>query len=80
MYRSTLPLIRILYDWVLSKEVSSTIFKVFGMTQPGIWTQVSWIICEHTLSLSLSLSLYIYIYIYIYKEKEKQRDKLDKEI
>ena len=22
--------------WVLSKEVSSTIFKVFGMTQPGI--------------------------------------------
>ena len=22
--------------WALSKEVSSTIFKVFGMTQPGI--------------------------------------------
>ena len=33
---STLPLIRTLYCWVLSKEVSSTIFKVFGMTQPGI--------------------------------------------
>ena len=25
-----------LYCWVLSKEVSSTIFKVFGMTRPGI--------------------------------------------
>ena len=33
---STLPLIRTLYCWVLSNEVSSTIFKVFGMTQPGI--------------------------------------------
>ena len=33
---STLPLICTLYCWVLSKEVSSTIFKVFGMTQPGI--------------------------------------------
>ena len=33
---SILPLIRTLYYWVLSKEVSSTIFKVFGMTRPGI--------------------------------------------
>ena len=33
---STLPLIRILYCWVLSKKVSSTIFKAFGMTRPGI--------------------------------------------
>ena len=33
---STLPSIRTLYCWVLSKEVSSTIFKVFGMTWPGI--------------------------------------------
>ena len=33
---STLPSIHILYCWVLSKEVSSTIFKVFGMTRPGI--------------------------------------------
>ena len=33
---STLPLICTLYRWVLSKEVSSTIFKVFGMTRPGI--------------------------------------------
>ena len=34
---STLPLIRTIYRWVLSKEVSSTIFKgVFGMKRPGI--------------------------------------------
>ena len=33
---SILPLILTLYCWVLSKEVSSTIFKVFGMTQSGI--------------------------------------------
>ena len=31
-----LPLIRTWYCWVLSKEVSSTIFKVFGMSRPGI--------------------------------------------
>ena len=33
---STLPLIRTLYWWVLNKEVSSTIFKVFVMIRPGI--------------------------------------------
>ena len=33
---STLPLIRTLYCWVSSKEVSSTILKIFGMTRPGI--------------------------------------------
>ena len=33
---STLSLICTLYCWVLIKEVSSTIFKVFDMTQPGI--------------------------------------------
>ena len=33
---STLPSIHTLYCRVLSKEVSSTIFKVFGMTRPGI--------------------------------------------
>ena len=32
---STLLLIRTLYCWVLSKEVSSTIFKIFGMMWPG---------------------------------------------
>ena len=36
---STLPLICTLYCWVLSKEVSSTIFKVFGMTRPRIETR-----------------------------------------
>ena len=30
---STLPLISTLYCWVLSKEISNTIFKVFGMTR-----------------------------------------------
>ena len=34
--RSTLSLIHTLYCWVLSKEVSSTIFKVFSMMWPGI--------------------------------------------
>ena len=33
---STLPFIRTLYCLVLSKEVSSTIFKVFGMRKHGI--------------------------------------------
>ena len=32
----TLPLIPTLYCWVLNKEVSSTILKVFGMTRTGI--------------------------------------------
>ena len=39
LYCSTLPLIRTLYCWVLSKEVSSIIFKVFGLTRPGIETR-----------------------------------------
>ena len=33
---STLPSIRTLYCWVLSKKVSSTILKVFDMTRSGI--------------------------------------------
>ena len=33
---STLDWIRSLYCWVLSKEASSPIFKVFGMMRPGI--------------------------------------------
>ena len=36
---STLPLMRTLYCWLLSKEITSTIFKVFGMTRPGIETR-----------------------------------------
>ena len=33
---STLPSIRTLYCWVLNREVSSTIFIVYGMKRPGI--------------------------------------------
>ena len=36
LHCSTIPLIRTLYCWVLSKAISSTIFKVFGMMWPGI--------------------------------------------
>ena len=35
-FPSILPLIRTLYHWVLSKEVWSTIFIIFGMTWSGI--------------------------------------------
>ena len=45
---STLLLIHTLYCWVLSKDASCTIFCVFGMTQPGDWTQVSWAIYKHS--------------------------------
>ena len=44
----TLPLIRTLYYWVLSKEVSSTIFKRLWYDATGDWTQVSRIIGEHS--------------------------------
>ena len=57
---SILPSIRTLYGWMLSKDVSSTIFKVFGMTWPGI---------EPGSSESLANTIYKYIYhllIYIY--------------
>ena len=33
---------------MLSKEVSSTIFKVFGMTQPGMEPRISRTIGEHS--------------------------------
>ena len=33
---ATIPSIHTLYCWVLRKEISSTILKVFGMTRPGI--------------------------------------------
>ena len=49
---STLPMIRTLYCWVLSKEISSTIWGL-GMIRPAIeprnWTSICW--------------LYIYIYV-----------------
>ena len=62
---STLPLIRTLYCWVLSKEVSSTIFKLFGMTRNGIEPRSSGQLAN-TLPTRLMSRLYIYIYIYIY--------------
>ena len=46
---STLPLIRTLYCWELSKEVSSTILKVFGMTRPGIELRSSRTLGEHSI-------------------------------
>ena len=52
---STLPFIYTLYCWVLSKEVSSTISKVFGTTRPGI---------EPRSPRPLANTIYIYIYIY----------------
>ena len=57
---STLPLIRILWCWVLSKAASSNIFWVFGMTQPGIEPHVS---CALAHTLPTWPMGYIYIYI-----------------
>ena len=51
---STLPLIRILYCWVLSKEISNTISWVFGMTRPWI---------ELRSLRPFANTIYIYIYI-----------------
>ena len=65
-----------LYCWVLSKEVSSTIFKVFGMTRPRIEPKspkplvntlptrpMSWL-CNY-ICLRMGVCVYIYIYIYV---------------
>ena len=60
-----LPLIRTLYCRVLSKEGSSTIFKVFGMMRPGIEPQVSRIIGEHYPLGQTHTYIYIYIWIWI---------------
>ena len=61
---STLLFICTLYCWVLSKEVSNTIIKVFDMTRPGIKPRspgpsVSTLLIR-------PLSRYIYILIFIY--------------
>ena len=53
---SSLPLIRTLYCWVLSKEVSSIIFKVFGMTWSGIL--LGWVFANgHTKTLKMVLDI-----------------------
>ena len=73
---STLPSIRALYCWVLSQEVSSTIFKVFGMTRPGIKPRspgklantlpTGYIDIMLLIFIIIMRWLVIYIYIYIY--------------
>ena len=60
---STLSSIRTLYCWVLNKEVSSTIFKVFGMMWPGIELRSPGPLAN-TLT-TWSMSIYICIYICI---------------
>ena len=52
---------------MLSKEVSSTIFKVFGMTRPGIEPRSPRPLANTTHEANESVfNKYIYIYIYIY--------------
>ena len=78
-----LPLICTLYCWVLSKAVSSTIFKVFDMTRPGIEpsspgplanTLLTWSIDCNLLKNWLCLSSYPWqrgwVIIYFYDERE----------
>ena len=65
----SLPLIRTLWRWVLSKEVSSNIFWVFGMTWPGIESHSPWPLANSLPTRKLAgmcVCVYIYIYIYIY--------------
>ena len=57
---STLHLIRTLYSWVLSKEVSSTIFKVLGMMWPGIESRSPWPLANTLPTTPMSRSTYIY--------------------
>ena len=57
-----LPLIRTLYCRVLSKEGSSTIFKVFGMMRPGIEPR-----SPGSLANTTHWAKHTYIYIYIYE-------------
>ena len=52
---------------MLSKEASSTIFKVFGMTRPGIEPRSPGPLAN-TLTARPMSEIYIYIYIYIYPQ------------
>ena len=74
---STLPLILTLYFWVLSKEVSSTIFKVFGRTRTEIEPSFSdhwrtlyplgkWAGVCASMQVCIYMCVWVYIYIYIY--------------
>ena len=63
---STLPSIRTLYCWVLSKEVSSTILKDFGMTRPGIEP------------MSPGPFSFYFVYLHYYQKNEYTEDKFFK--
>ena len=72
LWIAPLPLIHILC-WVLSKEALSTIFWVFGMTQPGIEKHSN----HHAnvqLCVCVCVCVYIYIYIYIFIDFHPQTD------
>ena len=62
----TLPLICTLYCWVLSKAVSSTIFKVYGMTRTGIKPRSPGPLAN-TLTTRPMSRLYLISYIVAYK-------------
>ena len=59
----------VLYNAVLSKESSSTIFWVFGMTQPGIEPRSPGPLANTLTTMPMSgiknMNIYIYIYIYM---------------
>ena len=59
---STLPLIRTVSCWVLSEELSSTIFKVFGMTQTGIEPMSPWPLANTLPTKPMSFSPVIKFY------------------
>ena len=61
---STLPLIRNLYCWVISKDVSSTIFKVFGMTRTGIEPRSPGPLANTLSTRPMSRAFYTYMWIY----------------
>ena len=52
--------------WVLGKEVSSTIFKVFGTTRAGIEPRSPGPLANTLPTRPMNRFLFIYIYIYIY--------------
>ena len=60
---------------MLSKVVSSSIFKVFGMTRPGIEPRSPGPLANTGPGLHIYIYTYIYIYIYIYIERERERER-----
>ena len=64
---STLPLISILENWVISKDWSSTIFWSFVWLTSD-WTPFSRTIVEDSNHDAIYIYIYICIYIYIYQQ------------